>query len=39
VRRIEASITGRAVEVTLAPLVPKAHALILGDRSKVQISS
>ena len=30
-RRIEASITGRAMEATLAPLVPKAHALILGD--------
>ena len=39
VRRIEASIIGRAVEVTPAPRVPKAHRLILGDHSKVQISS
>ena len=39
VRRIEASIIGHAVEVTPAPRVPKAHRLILGDHSKVQISS
>jgi glucose-1-phosphate thymidylyltransferase len=39
VRRIEASIIGRDVEVTPAPRVPKAHRLILGDHSKVQISS
>jgi glucose-1-phosphate thymidylyltransferase len=39
VRRIEASIIGREVEVTPAPRVPKAHRLILGDHSKVQISS
>ena len=39
VRRIEASIIGRAVEVTPAPAVPNAHRLILGDHSKVQISS
>ena len=39
VRRIEASIIGRNVEVTPAPRVPKAHRLILGDHSKVQISS
>ena len=39
VRRIEASIIGRDVEVTPAPRVPKAHRLVLGDHSKVQISS
>jgi glucose-1-phosphate thymidylyltransferase len=39
VRRIEASLIGRYVEVTPAPRVPKAHRLILGDHSKVQISS
>jgi glucose-1-phosphate thymidylyltransferase len=27
------------VEVTPAPRVPKAHRLVLGDHSKVQISS
>jgi glucose-1-phosphate thymidylyltransferase len=39
VRRIEASIIGHEVEVTPAPRVPKAHRLVLGDHSKVQISS
>jgi len=39
VRRIEASLIGHQVEVTPAPMVPKAHRLILGDHSKVQISS
>jgi len=39
VRRIEASLIGHDVEVTPAPNVPKAHRLILGDHSKVQISS
>jgi glucose-1-phosphate thymidylyltransferase len=39
VRRIEASIIGRDVEVTPAPAVPNAHRLILVDHSKVQISS
>ena len=39
VRRIEASIIGHDVEVTPAPRVPKAHRLVLGDHSKVQISS
>jgi glucose-1-phosphate thymidylyltransferase len=37
--RIEASIIGREVEVTPAPRVPKVHRLILGDHSKVQLSS
>lgn len=39
VRRIEASLIGHDVEVTAAPKVPKAHRLVLGDHSKVQISS
>ncbi|MFE5261893.1 glucose-1-phosphate thymidylyltransferase [Streptomyces coelicoflavus] len=39
VRRIEASLIGRDVEVTPAPRVPSAHRLVLGDHSKVQISS
>ncbi len=38
VRRIEASIIGHDVEVTPAPRVPRAHRLVLGDHSKVQIS-
>jgi glucose-1-phosphate thymidylyltransferase len=39
VRRIEASLIGHDVAVTPAPRVPKAHRLVLGDHSKVQISS
>jgi glucose-1-phosphate thymidylyltransferase len=39
VRRIEGSFIGHEVEVTPASKVPKAHRLILGDHSKVQISS
>ena len=39
VRRIEASLIGHDVEVTRAPKVPKAHRLVLGDHSRVQISS
>jgi glucose-1-phosphate thymidylyltransferase len=39
VRRIEASLIGRNVEVTPAPRVPAAHRLVVGDYSKVQISS
>jgi glucose-1-phosphate thymidylyltransferase len=39
VRRIEASLIGHYVEVTPSPRVPKAHRLVLGDHSKVQISS
>jgi glucose-1-phosphate thymidylylransferase, long form len=39
VRRIEASLIGRNVVVTPAPAVPAAHRLVLGDHSKVQISS
>jgi glucose-1-phosphate thymidylyltransferase len=39
VSRIEASLIGHDAEVTPAPRVPRAHRLILGDHSKVQISS
>ena len=39
VRRIEASLIGHEVELTRAPKVPMAHRLVLGDHSKVQISS
>lgn len=39
VRRIEASLIGHEVEVTPSPRVPRAHRLVLGDHSKVQISS
>jgi len=39
VRRIEASLVGHYAEVTPAPRVPRAHRLVLGDHSKVQISS
>lgn len=39
VRRIEASLIGHHVEVTPAPKVPKAHRFVLGDHSRVQISS
>jgi glucose-1-phosphate thymidylyltransferase len=39
VRRIEASLIGHHAEVTPAPRVPRAHRLVLGDHSKVQISS
>jgi len=39
VQRIEASLIGHDVEVTPAPNVPKAHRLVLGDHSKVQICS
>ncbi|MDQ1679191.1 MAG: glucose-phosphate thymidylyltransferase, partial [Frankiaceae bacterium] len=39
VRRIEASLIGRGVEVTPSTRQPRAHRLVLGDHSKVQISS
>ncbi|MBB5783191.1 glucose-1-phosphate thymidylyltransferase [Nonomuraea jabiensis] len=39
VGRIESSLIGRDVEVTPAPQTPKAHRLLLGDHSKVQIGS
>ncbi|MEO3799610.1 glucose-1-phosphate thymidylyltransferase [Nonomuraea sp. B1E8] len=39
VGRIEWSLIGHDVEVTPAPHTPRAHRLVLGDHSKVQISS
>ena len=39
VGRIESSLIGHNVEVTPAPRVPRAHRLVLGDESKVQIRS
>ncbi|MBJ6637553.1 glucose-1-phosphate thymidylyltransferase [Streptomyces sp. DHE7-1] len=39
VRRVEASLIGRNVEVTPSPRKPAAHRFVLGDHSKVQISS
>ncbi|MDP9863425.1 MULTISPECIES: glucose-1-phosphate thymidylyltransferase [Streptosporangium] len=39
VSRIESSLIGHDVEVTPAPKTPRAHRLVLGDHSKVQISS
>jgi glucose-1-phosphate thymidylyltransferase len=39
VRRIEASLIGHDVEVIPSPRVPRAHRLVLGDHSTVQISS
>jgi glucose-1-phosphate thymidylyltransferase len=39
VGRIEASLIGHDADVTPAPRVPRAHRLVLGDHSKVQISS
>ena len=39
VRRIESSLIGRNVEVTPSPRVPRAHRFVLGDHSRVQISS
>ncbi|MFJ1649956.1 glucose-1-phosphate thymidylyltransferase [Streptomyces sp. NPDC088337] len=39
VRRVEASLIARDAEVMPAPRNPSAHRLVLGDHSKVQISS
>ncbi|MDA0634757.1 hypothetical protein OUY22_15135 [Nonomuraea sp. MCN248] len=39
VGRIERSLIGHDAEVTRAPDTPRAHRLVLGDHSKVQISS
>ncbi|MGI5430568.1 glucose-1-phosphate thymidylyltransferase [Streptomyces sp. CA-179760] len=39
VGRIESSLIGRHVQVTPAPSVPSAHRFVLGDHSKVQITS
>jgi glucose-1-phosphate thymidylyltransferase len=39
VPRVQASLIGRSVTVTPAPRIPATNRLILGDHSKVQISS
>jgi glucose-1-phosphate thymidylyltransferase len=39
VSRIECSLIGRMVEVTLARRAPRAHRLVLGDHSQVQLRS
>lgn len=39
VRRVQGSLIGRNVTVTPAPRIPAGNRLILGDHSKVQISS
>jgi glucose-1-phosphate thymidylyltransferase len=39
VRRIEASLIGHDVEVTPSAGVTRSHRLVLGDHSRVQISS
>ncbi len=39
VARIGSSLIGHDVEVTRAPGAPRSHRLVLGDHSKVQISS
>ncbi|MGW8798122.1 glucose-1-phosphate thymidylyltransferase [Streptomyces sp. NPDC055775] len=39
VHKVEASVIGRGAEVTPAPSLRRAHRLVLGDHSKVQISS
>jgi glucose-1-phosphate thymidylyltransferase len=39
VRRIEASLIGHHVELTPASRVRQAHRMVLGDHSKVQVSS
>ncbi|MFD7661808.1 glucose-1-phosphate thymidylyltransferase [Streptomyces sp. NPDC059788] len=39
VRRVERSLIGREVEVTSTPRILRAHRLVLGDHSKVQVAS
>lgn len=39
VSRVEHSLIGREVEVVPSPRMPRAHRLVLGDHSRVQISS
>lgn len=39
VRRIDASLIGCHVEVAPAPRVPSSHRFVLGDHSKIRISS
>ncbi|MGX1914125.1 glucose-1-phosphate thymidylyltransferase [Streptomyces phaeochromogenes] len=39
VGRVQASLVGRNVQVTLAPGLPGTHCLVIGDHGQVQISS
>jgi glucose-1-phosphate thymidylyltransferase len=39
IRRVEGSLVGRNVRVTLGPRVPATHRLVIGDHGRVQISS
>lgn len=39
IRRVEASLIGRNVQVTLAPRVPVTYRLVIGDHGRVQMSS
>ncbi|MDO0924398.1 glucose-1-phosphate thymidylyltransferase [Streptomyces sp. TG1A-8] len=39
IRRVEASLVGRNVKVTLAPRLPATHRLVIGDHGQVQLSS
>ncbi|WP_330347007.1 glucose-1-phosphate thymidylyltransferase [Streptomyces sp. NBC_00582] len=39
VRRVEGSLVGRNVRVSLGPRVPATHRLVIGDHGRVQISS
>ncbi|MBN0049017.1 glucose-1-phosphate thymidylyltransferase [Streptomyces actuosus] len=39
IRRVEGSLVGRNVHVSLGPRVPATHRLVIGDHGRVQISS
>ncbi|TLS43728.1 glucose-1-phosphate thymidylyltransferase [Streptomyces montanus] len=39
IRRVEASLVGRNVQVTLAPRLPATHSFVIGDHGRLQISS
>jgi len=38
IRRIEASLIGRNVQITLASRVPATHRMVIGDHGRVQLS-
>ncbi|WP_055526221.1 glucose-1-phosphate thymidylyltransferase [Streptomyces graminilatus] len=39
IRRVEGSLVGRNVRVSMAPRLPATHRLVIGDHGQVQISS
>ncbi|KUN75529.1 glucose-1-phosphate thymidylyltransferase [Streptomyces bungoensis] len=39
IRRVEGSLVGRNVHVSLSPRVPTAHRFVIGDHGRVQLSS